>query len=203
MFIACSPSKKENEKNDKAAGVKTDSSKCLISFEISSRSHPDQYELEHFSSQMFIPSLDFKTAKGLWNFNGNDIRIDTLIPMLAVDTAEMKLYVNSAYFSDLVQVNVTGINDHHVIGSVKPALFKIMSLRKILTLLMHAGIMETYIHLNAEICLKEETESDDTYMAEFSAVHHYCTNDCYDEPYRFGLTINKKNGVIFVRPLLE
>jgi len=60
--------------------------------------------------------------------------------------------------------------------------------------LLQAQIIETYWHLEAELCMVSEEDKPESYRAQFRGVHRYCTNSCEEDAFAFTVHINKKTG---------
>jgi hypothetical protein len=59
-------------------------------------------------------------------------------------------------------------------------------------ILMHADVIQTYVHLYAELSLKKEVENEQEYKAFFHVVYHFCISDCFDPEYDFVYILIKK-----------
>lgn len=121
---------------------------------------------------------------------------------LAWETTSGKVVVDNEIFSDLQFVDVTGFTGDlipFVIGQVTETDLKDEEWRTVLEFLLKSHVIKTYVHLEAEVCLAEEVNSDTEYSAYFSAVHRYCTSDCYEEPYAFTVKVNKQTGNISIQ----
>ncbi|HYG51256.1 MAG TPA: hypothetical protein VD905_10155 [Flavobacteriales bacterium] len=157
------------------------------------------YAFVFYEAQQLIPSIDFKGNNKLLFFDFPELKTGNN-HLVCIDTASKKLCVNKTYFTDLAAVDVTRIGEQHTLGGIKPALLEKMTYREVLSFLIKAEIIQTYQHLYADVYLVKEEQYGDNYEAKFNAVHHYCTNECIDEPYKFTVVINKKTGVIAMRP---
>ncbi len=121
--------------------------------------------------------------------NGDSLK-DKVV-MFYADTAKMKLYTNPDYFVFLKKCHAEDeavgpigefnqqFLDHGFTGS------------DVITLLMMAEIVGTYYHLYANVRLMKESLEGDEYVAHYKATHHFCTNDCYDDNYRFNFSMTK------------
>lgn len=121
---------------------------------------------------------------------------------LAWETTSGKVVVDNEIFSDLQFVDVTGFTGElvpFVIGQLTETDLKDDEWRTVLEFLLKSHVIKTYAHLEAEVCLAEEVNSDTEYSAYFSAVHRYCTSDCYEVPYAFTVKVNKQTGNISIQ----
>lgn len=130
-----------------------------------------------------------------WNEKYNDSIV--IAHLNRSDIAKDTLFMNVEYFSDLKYVNAVS-SEKGTVGSIKPALLEKLSYRDVAFLLMHTEHIRTYMHLEAKIKLIEEEDTESLYSAKYDAIHSYCTNDCYDDEYKFSVTIDKKTGVVSV-----
>lgn len=121
---------------------------------------------------------------------------------LAWTTASNKVVVNNEIFSDLRFIKVTGFMGDAaptVIGQITETDLEDAEWRTVLEFLLKSHIVKTYAHLESELCLEEEVNSDEEYKAHFSGVHRYCTNDCYEKPLDFSVIVDKKTKNITVQ----
>ncbi len=112
------------------------------------------------------------------------------------DTGEA--VVNAKYFSELCRVDATLIEPgrkkeigRFLHASPSPAL-----LRDIALFLLGSQIINTYWHVESQLCLAVETDSDDIYKASFSGIHKFYTNKYNEEKLNFSVTIDKRTGAI-------
>lgn len=106
-------------------------------------------------------------------------------------------YANSEYFSSMNSVDATGKKGEFLIAEYTSKLSKKMDPKNLVLALIHSGVIQTYMHLNAEMVVASEKKGE-VYEIQFSAVHHYCTNDCYDPKYKFGVRIDKKASQVWL-----
>ncbi len=116
--------------------------------------------------------------------------------LLAKDPQRKQVHINERYFSDLRRGDATrlGKGIEHKIGTFRDLSFKRLSPRQIVLFLLQAQIIETYWHLEAELCMVSEEDQPERYRAEFRGVHRYCTNRCEEEAFAFAVRIDKKTG---------
>ncbi len=118
--------------------------------------------------------------------------------LLAKNGQSKTVQINQNYFSDLRRGDATrlGKGIEHPIGSFRDLSFQRLSPRELVLFLLRAQIIETYWHLEAELCLLGEKETPEAYQAEYSGVHKYCTNRCEEEAFAFSVRIDKKTGAM-------
>ncbi|MBT3864810.1 hypothetical protein HOE67_00510 [Candidatus Peregrinibacteria bacterium] len=68
-----------------------------------------------------------------------------------------------------------------------------MFLREVLV-----NYVSTFDHLNASLCIVDEINDDEQYVATFDAEHSYCTNDCYTDEYGFQVKVDKVSREVMV-----
>ena len=109
----------------------------------------------------------------------------------AVITADNKI------FSDLKKINLTRLatEKSELVGTMRnPVSYS----RPVLELLTNVGILQTFVHVEAKLCLVREIKKDGNYMAVVAAVHTYYTNEQVDDPYKFNFAIDTKSGAMTV-----
>ncbi len=122
-------------------------------------------------------------------------------PLLLWDETTGELGVNDNYFSDLQFVDATALSvDTVAIGSLKNTKLSEEELRQLVLFMIDTLVIRTYAHLDADVCLDQETDSAEEYRVHFSVVHRFCTNTCDSAVYDFSVIINKQSGNIFVQP---
>jgi len=115
-------------------------------------------------------------------------------PFVWYDALADRALLDDRYLTDFTTVDVTNIylaEEPIPLTTVASDIFSIVTPRELVMLLIETHLIQTYAHLNADICLtaEEDTPAGD-YSVHFSAVHRYCTNDCYEEDYTFTVTID-------------
>ncbi|OQA29933.1 MAG: hypothetical protein BWY57_03138 [Betaproteobacteria bacterium ADurb.Bin341] len=118
--------------------------------------------------------------------------------LLAKNDQSKTVQINQNYFSDLRRGDATRLakNAEHAIGTFRDLAFKRLSPAKLVEFLLLAQIVETYWHLEADLCLTGEEDKDDSYRADFRGMHRYCTNRCEEEAFAFSIRIDKKTGAM-------
>ncbi|MBD3363249.1 hypothetical protein GF362_06010 [Candidatus Dojkabacteria bacterium] len=121
-------------------------------------------------------------------------------PLLFIKTFnENEVYINFNYFEKLKVTNVTGDKMEKTrIGTYKELEFKELTPREVSEFLIRSGVIQTYQHLGATICLSNEIENQNIYKASYQAEHELCTNECFVLKYEFQIHIDKKTGDIDV-----
>ena len=101
------------------------------------------------------------------------------------------LVVNKKYFSDLQQIDLTRFSNIQTVWTFKDLNFESLSPKQMFEFLINSQILGTFIHIEANICMLNETDSADLYEATFQAEHIYYTNDRNIDSYSFTFTIDK------------
>lgn len=121
---------------------------------------------------------------------------------LALQTQDGSVVVDNEIFSDLQTADVANYSGDFpptIIGQITETDLTQEEWRSLVDFLLKSHIIRTYAHLESELCLDEEDNSDTVYIAHFSGVHRYCTNDCYEQPLNFTLQVDKNSGTISVQ----
>ncbi|MFH0798714.1 MAG: hypothetical protein V2A66_00875 [Pseudomonadota bacterium] len=119
-------------------------------------------------------------------------------PLLAVDKERRVAVVNARYFSQLKRIDATSAmpGPGQLIGKVlRPGA---IAPEKLAHFLLESQVIETYRHLEADLCLQREEKKEGVYTAFFSGVHKYCTNECHETPFKFFIRIDGKSGEMSV-----
>jgi len=120
--------------------------------------------------------------------------------LLGKDKVKKRVVINSRYFSTLEKADATRLPAGTVkmVGKYLDTSFLLLSPRQIVRFLLDAQIITTYWHLESELCLTGEKDGKDAYVAAFTGVHRYCTNQCKTDSLEFTVTINRHTGNISV-----
>lgn len=117
------------------------------------------------------------------------------------DVIEQNAELREETFSDFENVSAIYLEEKKLIGVHKDTDFTRRKPREVVLLLLRTNVVETYHHLHSNICLVDEgTGEDNLYEARFSATHEYCTNECIEDSYGFGISIDKDSGEVTVIP---
>lgn len=103
-------------------------------------------------------------------------------------------------WTDLVPVDATALTASVTVGVASPAARATKSPRKLVEMLLCSLIIRTFVHVEAEVCLESEQESDAQYLATFRATHTFYTQKKNVQPYRFSVTLDRINGVVTASP---
>lgn len=113
-----------------------------------------------------------------------------------------QVVLDNEIFSDLQFVDVTGFSGETiptVVGQITETDLTDEEWRTVLEFLLKSHLIRTYVHLESELCLDQETNSETAYTTHFTAVHRYCTSDCYEKPFEFTVTVDKQTKKINVQ----
>ena len=152
----------------------------------------DNYEREQANKRIQAVHLQaHKPFATLAHFDQPDI-------LLGKNASGRIVSINQHYFSDLRRGDATRLSpgSEHSIGVFRDTSFTRLSPRKLVLFLLQAQIVETYWHLEAELCPGREEDTPESYRAEFRGIHRYCTNQCEEQGLAFSLYINKIDGGI-------
>ncbi len=112
-------------------------------------------------------------------------------PLLWFTPDRSRAVVNSAYFTDLVVGDATQLKPGApvTIGKLTTAAQGKLDNRQLARFLLAAGVIRTYWHIGAELCLVGEEVGDRGYAAAFTGVHTYFTNEENRDEFAFTLTL--------------
>jgi len=127
--------------------------------------------------------------------NGSRI---TCIQALYIDEYTENTHIALSDFTDLEKVDATRLKNLTKVGIFNDLTFTKHSPYEIAEFLLETKQIETYWHLNSNLCLANEVETAEIYVASFNASHEYCTNECLSEDYKFDFIIDKRTGEISV-----
>jgi hypothetical protein len=175
---------------------------CISSLHIARGESPwrgmtDNYEQEQANKNIQAAAVDTALYTPLPSLSLFD-RPDMLLGRSEKPKA---VVVNKLYFSDLRRGDATriGKGEKLHIGNFLDIGFKRLAPRDLAKFLITAQIIETYWHLEADICQTGEEDGPDIYRATFSGLHKYCTNRCVKKREDFQLLIDKRNGAIHLK----
>jgi hypothetical protein len=120
--------------------------------------------------------------------------------LLGKDKVNKRVVINNRYFSTLEKADATRLPAGTVkmVGKYLDTSFSLLTPGQIVRFLLEAQIITTYWHLESELCLTGEKDGKDAYVAAFTGVHRYCTNQCTTDSLQFTVTINRRTGSISV-----
>lgn len=152
----------------------------------------DSYEKEQATKLVKAQVLDgHKPFPALARFDRPDV-------LLAKDEKKKEVHINPLFFSDLRRGDATRLakSAEHALGTFRDLSFKRLSPAKLVEFLLLAQIVETYWHLEADLCLIGEDDRPESYRADFQGTHRYCTNRCEEDDFAFSIRIDKKTGAL-------
>ncbi|MBI5489372.1 MAG: hypothetical protein HY905_18715 [Deltaproteobacteria bacterium] len=137
-----------------------------------------------------FPALAVDPAQRQALETANTIRIGDE-PLLWWASASGQVFVDARWFSDLVAVDVPRLSagERQVLGTFKGRGQNVLPPRTLVEFLLRAGVLQTFWHIGAELCLTAETDADGTYRAIFDGAHSYFTSGEHREEYRFAVTV--------------
>jgi hypothetical protein len=108
--------------------------------------------------------------------------------------------VEKDFFSDLSKVDaaIRDKNKTEIIGIFNLDFLKIIDNQNLVCFLIEAQIINTYIHVESNLCLYNEENDDTYYKSYFKGEHIYFTNKKNIGYLDFSVYINKKTGEISI-----
>lgn len=121
------------------------------------------------------------------------------LPWLAVDRTKRAVVVLASVFGNLKRVDVTRLPQPEVrtLGTVTPALAGSRA-RDVVVFLLESQVIQTFIHMEAELRLEREEETPAAYAAHFTGVHRFYTNKKNERALAFVVRVEKNTGAISV-----
>lgn len=152
-------------------------------------SNHEQEEANKYIASTDLRGLDADYFPHLKNY---DIPDRLLVRMKSVP----RIVLNSLYFSDLLKADGTRRESGgtQVIGYFKDLGFKRLSPRQLTLFLIESQIIQTYWHVEAELSLLSEEETEDLYSALFKGQHIFFTNERNTNELNFTVSIGIKDG---------
>lgn len=118
-------------------------------------------------------------------------------PLLAIDRARRKVFINGTVFGDLSRPDATRLNpgESAVVGILRrPEAFSGMA--ALAEFLLRAQIVRTYAHVRAELNKTAEQDSPMQYRAAFQGTHEYFTNKRHVKQFHFAIIVERSSGEI-------
>lgn len=142
----------------------------------------------------------FQSIKTPDSITQDDSQKITCIQVLFIDESTENTHIDPSYFTDLETVDATRLTGPTRVGKFNDLEFVVHPPYEIAEFLLESKKIQTYLHLNADICLTNEIETAELYVASFDVTHEYCTNECLTEKYKFDFIIDKLTGEISIAP---
>ncbi|MFW5720092.1 MAG: hypothetical protein ACOCXT_03645 [Candidatus Dojkabacteria bacterium] len=172
-----------------------DDKNCVRRLEVIGSSNPVYLSLQNEQNFKVIHSKSIDNSVYPIEADFNTVGGD---PVLFESREEKKIYIDEAYFSDLVRVDLTALEEEsYTVGTYKKINEASSKPADVVDFLLQSNILISYDHLSSDICLVEE-DLDGSYVAKFDATHYYCTNECHEADYQFSIHINQSSGEIRV-----
>ena len=110
------------------------------------------------------------------------------------------LVMDGAAFAPLRRAEPTRLStgERAEVGRVTPAAREGLGDRQVFELLARAGVIQTYWHLGADLCLTAESLEDGVYRAEVDGVHEYATNRSSEQRYGFAVEIGAEGTIVVI-----
>ena len=107
-------------------------------------------------------------------------------------------YANPSVFDSLSYRSAIYLEGPVTIGSIDNKLVTELNLEDLIRAMIQFNIIGTHQHLFSELVNSKVKDTNDSFEITYKAVHHYCTNKCYDPSYKFTVRIDKSNGSITI-----
>jgi len=143
-----------------------------------------------------IKGSDFKAIPSLAKYSRSG--------MIVISRCEKlhRIAVDSSLFSDLKRADATyKAQGRFLIGIYKDTSFKKFKPHELAEFLIESQIINTFWHIESEICLIAEKDSTSEYTAYYKGKHVYFTNSKNEESLGFTIIIKKKSGEMFIETM--
>ncbi|WP_372367737.1 hypothetical protein [Candidatus Uabimicrobium sp. HlEnr_7] len=120
-------------------------------------------------------------------------------PLLFANKNKPEVVVSDKFFTTLRVVSVPSLTKKKVVGRF--LLNDSSVFRQLVKFLFTANIIQTYLHINSEICLMKEKFTKEYYQAHFTGKHTYYTNSENEVFYQFSIQVFIPSGKIVVHKL--
>lgn len=122
----------------------------------------------------------------------------TIVPIAAISAGD------SYWEADLVEVDATNLPDAPVVVGHTLAKWDTMNrdeMRGMVMTLLRTGVIRTFAHIEADVCLREEEFwKDGSYVAHFTVTHTYFTNEENNVTYTMRVMWNLTDRSVTVGP---
>ena len=120
-------------------------------------------------------------------------------PLLAIDRKQRRVVVNARFFSNLQRADGTRIRKDEMVtvGKVIDGSLRMRG-RDLVTFLLCAELIQTYLHIGSKLMLAEERDDAGAYTVHVEGTHVYFTNHRHEPSFQFDVRIDKKTGDITV-----
>jgi len=184
-----------------AAGGLMKSDTCIKKYEISRGTSPWQGFTSNYAEEeeskkiksVAMKNSEYKAVPGLEKYSRSD-----LVPVGRNEKLR-RVGVEAELFSDLRRGDATrNSNGRFSIGTYKDTSFSFFKPAELAEFLIESQIINTFWHVEADICLVSEDDTAASYAAHYKGKHFYFTNSKNVEPLDFTVIIEKKSGNIFL-----
>lgn len=119
------------------------------------------------------------------------------MPLLAIDRAQRRVVVSAAHLSAVERVDAPRLapGERRTVTTLRGAALKARP-RDLVLFLLDAQLVQTFWHLEADLCLRDERDTPARYAVRVEGMHRYCTNRCHDEPLAFTVEVNRVDGTV-------
>lgn len=119
--------------------------------------------------------------------------------MIGRNDSLRRIAVEKSLFSDLRRGDATrDTGGKLLIGQFKDLSFSVMKPDELAEFLIESQIVNTYWHVESQLCLMSEEDLPESYTAGYRGRHIYFTNSENEEPLDFKITIEKATGNIYL-----
>jgi hypothetical protein len=125
--------------------------------------------------------------------------VDGNAPWLAVDRERRVVVVNARVFGNLTRVDVTSLarGETRTVGRVM-APVAVTRARDVVLFLLESQVIQTFIHLEADLRLVREEDRDARLSVHVEGVHRFFTHRKNERPLAFFVTVDKGQGEVTV-----
>lgn len=121
------------------------------------------------------------------------------VPWLGVDRTARAVVVHAARFGPLTRVDVTrlGNGETQLVGHVVDPALRARG-RDVLLFLLESQVVQTFIHMEADLRVRSEQETGALYTADVDGVQRFYTNRKNEKPLGFSVVMEKADGAVRV-----
>lgn len=123
-------------------------------------------------------------------------------PLLWFSPDNHEVVIDSTFSGDLNAVDPTRMSpgETAALGLLQPSARAALPAREIGRFLIESGMIRTYWHIGAELCLESESTDVIGYRATYSGVHTYFTNEQNQDAFRFVFAIGPDGALTIAIP---
>ena len=153
---------------------------------------------DDFPTRFAAASVDHATFVPVEAVRGFEVAAS---PVLFFTPDRRSAVVDERFFSDLTVADPTRMRtgDSATVGTVRAGAREALGGRGVLRLLIAAGVIRVYWHVEAEVCVSSEAVAPDGgYEAAVSGTHVYFTNDRNEDGFAFTFRVAPGGAITVV-----